>query len=324
MQEVIKDRVKKLLEDGTVARAVAWTKGEFFYDCTPAIFEDAKQADNLVYDCFCGANLSKYLILNSKGEGKTLVALKPCDTYSLNQLLTEHRINKDNLYIIGIGCDGMVDIDKIRAMGIKGITAVKDNGQTLEVKTLYGDKTVNKADVLLEKCLSCKGKKHMIYDELLCADEQAEVPAGKRFDLVDKLDAMTPEQRFEFWQTELSKCIRCNACRNACPACSCQKCIFDNAASGVEAKANSNEFEEKMFHIIRAYHVAGRCTDCGECSRVCPQGIPLHLLNRKFIKEINTLYGDYQAGDEAGQRAPLVNYTEHDAEPSVVSDREEE
>ena len=59
-----------------------------------------------------------------------------------------------------------------------------------------------------------------------------------------------------------------------------------------------------MFHIIRAFHVAGRCTDCGECSRVCPQHIPLHLLNRKFIKDINEFYGDYQAGEEVEQPRP--------------------
>ena len=58
-----------------------------------------------------------------------------------------------------------------------------------------------------------------------------------------------------------------------------------------------------MFHIIRAFHVAGRCTDCGECSRVCPQHIPLHLLNRKFIKDINELYGEYQAGADFDSRA---------------------
>ena len=77
-----------------------------------------------------------------------------------------------------------------------------------------------------------------------------------------------------------------------------------------------------MFHIIRAFHVAGRCTDCGECSRVCPQNIPLHLLNRKFIKEINQFYGEYQAGEEPDQRGPLVNFTTDDADPTAVSDKE--
>ena len=91
--------------------------------------------------------------------------------------------------------------------------------------------------------------------------------------------------------------------------------MFDNANSGVENKAAANSFEEKMFHIIRAFHVAGRCTDCGECSRVCPQHIPLHLLNRKFIKDIDEFYGEYQAGAEVGSRAPIVDYTTDDIEP---------
>ena len=97
--------------------------------------------------------------------------------------------------------------------------------------------------------------------------------------------------------------------------------MFDNANSGIAQKAAANSFEENMFHIIRAFHVAGRCTDCGECSRVCPQHIPLHLLNRKFIKDINEFYGDYQAGEDTESRAPLNRFEKDDIEPCDAVDR---
>ena len=142
-----------------------------------------------------------------------------------------------------------------------------------------------------------------------------------RFDEVERLEQLTPDERYAFWQNELSRCIRCNACRDVCPACTCERCVFDNPNSGVENKAAATSFEEQMFHIIRAFHVAGRCTDCGECSRVCPQHIPLHLLNRKFIKDIDNLYGEYQAGAEVGSRAPIVNYTVEDPEPREAVER---
>jgi len=63
--------------------------------------------------------------------------------------------------------------------------------------------------------------------------------------------------------------------------------------------------------------VAGRCSDCGECSRVCPQAIPLHLLNRKFIKDIQSFYGEFQAGASADQSSPLLSYSPDDLEPDA-------
>lgn len=315
-------RAGELFSDGTVTRVLGYKCGDFFYDVTPAFFESADELSDLEYGSFCGANLSKYLINACKDqkEGKILVLLKPCDTYSFNQLLTEHRIDRDKIYVIGVGCKGMLDIEKLKAMGFKGITKVLDNGDELDIRTIYGDKKCKRADALLEKCVCCKGKDFKAFDEVIDVEEPGEKGAD-RFEAVTMLENMTSEERFAFWNNELSKCIRCNACRNVCPACSCMKCVFDNPVSGAAGKVNSNSFEEKMFHIIRAFHVAGRCTDCGECSRVCPQGIPLHLLNRKFIKDIDELYGDYQAGEEVGSRAPLVNFTFDDAEPSVVHER---
>ena len=319
MQEAMKKRAAELLEDGTVNRVVGWKAGDFVYDITPAVFDTKEELDEFVYNDFCAANLSKYMISESRKEGKTLVFLKPCDTYSFNQLLCEHRIIRENVYIIGIPCYGKVDIDKIKAITSTGITDIKREGFTYNISSAYGEFTATVADVISERCGACKSKKHVVYDELI--GEEGDIVDSNRFDEVEKLEKMTPDERYEFWRGELSRCIRCNACRNVCPACSCEKCVFDNPDSGISNKAPSTSFEENMFHIIRAYHVAGRCTDCGECSRVCPQNIPLHLLNRKFIKDMNELYGDYQAGEDAGSRAPLVNFTKDDVEPSIVYER---
>ena len=323
MREMI-ERAKELLSSGEVTQVLGWKAGDLSYNPEPAFFDKAEDLDNLVYNGFCGANLSKYMIAASKMEGKTLVFLKPCDTYSFNQLIKEHRVDREKAYIIGIGCKGKLDIEKIKKMGIKGIESIQgaeaeDACDTLKIQTIYGEKTCSYKDAMLERCHVCKGKEHQIYDELL--GESKDTKDADRFAEVERIEAMSPEEKFAFFQKELSKCIRCNACRNVCPACSCRKCVFDSNKFDSSQKANADSFEEKMFHIIRAFHVAGRCTDCGECSRVCPQGIPLHLFNRKFIKDIDMLYGEYQAGEDAESKGPLTSFTFDDAEPGSVLER---
>jgi len=327
MQKITKEQLTEkavsLLRDGTVTHVLGWSAGEFDYDITPAVFSDeASLRKNFVWNDFCGANFSKYLVSKTRGiEGKLLVFLKPCDTYSFNQLLTEHRFDREKVYAIGIPCEGMADIDKVKAICGDGISSVNCDGEKLLVQSIYEDApiSVSPSDVLAERCVNCKSKKHVAYDELM--GEDGDVLDSARFDEVSRIEAMSPDERFLFWQNELSRCIRCNACRDACPACTCEVCVFNNPRSGVENKSPANNFEEQMFHIIRAFHVAGRCTDCGECSRVCPQNIPLHLLNRKFIKEMNECYGEYQAGETVGSKSPLTDYTLEDLEPGEVFDR---
>ena len=313
MQEKLIEKAKSLLADGKVQKVLGWKKGLFDEDITPAVFTSAEELDkDFVFNKYCKANLSKYLVKitreievkksttrmnNTMAKQRdpnaqdapipsevVLVFLKPSDTYSFTQLLKENRITREDVYAVGVPCQDTLDGGEL--------------------------------------CESCTGKKHVSCDELLGVDENEEAsPNTKRMEEVSKLEAMTSEQRFEFWRNELSRCIRCNACRNVCPACTCEKCVFDNNALYTTQKVAETNCEENLFHIIRAWHVAGRCTDCGECSRVCPQNIPLYRLNRKFIKDINEIYGEYQAGADMESKPAMITFKEDDAEPSIVYDR---
>ena len=313
MQEKLIEKAKSLLADGKVQKVLGWKKGLFDEDITPAVFTSAEELDkDFVFNKYCKANLSKYLVKitreievkksttrmnNTMAKQRdpnaqdapipsevVLVFLKPSDPSSFTQLLKENRITREDVYAVGVPCQDTLDGGEL--------------------------------------CESCTGKKHVSCDELLGVDENEEAsPNTKRMEEVSKLEAMTSEQRFEFWRNELSRCIRCNACRNVCPACTCEKCVFDNNALYTTQKVAETNFEENLFHIIRAWHVAGRCTDCGECSRVCPQNIPLYLLNRKFIKDINEIYGEYQAGADMESKPAMITFKEDDAEPSIVYDR---
>ena len=174
MQELIA-RAKELLADGTVARVLGWKAGDLPYNPEAAYFETAESLDGFVYNGFCGQNLSKMMIEASKLEGKTLVCLKPCDTYSFNQLIKEHRVDREKAYIIGVGCKGKLDVEKLRKMGIKGIQSISgaeltDDCETLNVSTIYGDKTVAYKDAMLERCHVCKTiilwESHMWYEAM--------------------------------------------------------------------------------------------------------------------------------------------------------------
>lgn len=313
MQEQLIKRAKELLSEGKVQKVVGWKKGLFEDDITPAVFTSAEELDkDFVFNKFCKANLSKYLVQitknieiaksttrmnNSMAKQRdpnaqdapipsevVAVFLKPNDTLSFTQLLKENRITREDVYAIGVPCQDTVDGGEL--------------------------------------CDNCKGKKPVSCDEYIEVDANADVtPNAERMAEVAKLEAMTADERNDFWKNEFSRCLRCNACRDICPACTCEKCVFDNNKLYTSQKVAQTNFEESLFHIIRAWHVAGRCTDCGECSRVCPQHIPLYLLNRKYIKDINEIYGDYQAGQDMDSKPAMWTFKTDDPETTIVYDR---
>ena len=159
-REALIKRACELLADGTVDRVLGWKAGEFDYDVTPALFHSAEELErDFVFGDFCGANFSKYLVKETgKSDRKVLVFLKPCDTYSFNQLLNEHRFDREKAYAIGIPCEGMLEANGIRQVA-EGISSVRSEGETVKVETLYdGTLSFDRTSLLPDRCAHCKSK----------------------------------------------------------------------------------------------------------------------------------------------------------------------
>lgn len=139
-------RAKELLKSGEVARVIGWRKGEFCHDVSPAFFENEEELKDFTYDYFCGANLSKYLVEISKKEGVSAVFLKPCDTYSFNELVKEHRVARDKIRVIAVECRGKVDIKKAEKAAGESVIGVEETNdtKTLALVTESGKKQVER------------------------------------------------------------------------------------------------------------------------------------------------------------------------------------
>lgn len=67
------------------------------------------------------------------------------------------------------------------------------------------------------------------------------------------------------------------------------------------------------WHLIRALHLAGRCTLCGACEEACPADIPLGRLNRMPARCVWEEFG-YAAGLDPEAPAPLSTGSPEDSD----------
>jgi ferredoxin len=255
--DAIRAKAKELLTSREVGYVIGYEVGPRGRT-RPAFVYSAEDADRLVWNPDVSNNLVSYLPVKLKPKGKeppkkVAVVVKPCDSRAVNVLLAENQFSRDQVHVIGVTCEG-----------------VRDGGDNLQ-----------------SRCQICSERTPVVYDTLV-GEPPAAVHAGVVVQ-ADWLEKLPPRERMEFWLTQFDRCIRCYACRQACPMCNCPVCLYerdDSTFIGLGIGLN----EKRTFHLGRAYHLAGRCVGCNECERACPMNIPIGLLNQKLAEEIEAAF----------------------------------
>jgi len=266
----LRESCRKLLADGTVKVVIGYGQRG------PAIVTRAEDAGRLVWNNRCVSNLTTYLKRKEiKALGKPAVVVKPCDEKSLVVLEKESQLDRKNIHVIGMACEGVGE----------------------------------------PKCTFCTARTPRFADETLgeaAGPASLADPPPNRF---AALMAMAPAERMAFWAKQFDRCVKCYACRQVCPMCYCERCIADkNRPIAIDpAPSAKGNF---AWQIARAFHLAARCVGCGECSRACPAGIDLALLNIALHKAAQVNFG-YDAGVDPAAEPVVGSYALQDKEDFI-------
>ena len=284
----IRAEATRLLGSGEVVAVIGYRAGRRAGSAMPEVAVTSEAAEQLIFTPGCQHNLSLFLSKAKRDvlpKGKVAIVVKGCDLRALAGLIGESQLKREEVHVIGVACPG-----------VSG--AVADPKQPLTAETLA------------RKCRACKV--HLPDGVDLVAGTLPPLPDLPDLEAEEmaRLEAMTPQERWAFWTEQFSRCIRCLACRQVCPFCFCTQCLCDrNRPQAVDT--SPRPAGNTAWHIVRAMHLAGRCSGCAECERVCPMDIPLNLLNRKMAKELFELYG-FEAGMQPQEEGPLTSYRDKD------------
>jgi len=286
----LREAASELLAAGRAGVVIGYGVGSLPDQTVPVFVTETADCAMLEWGHWCRNNLATYVVSALGQYERVAVVAKTCDLGAISSLIREGQLRRDQLMVIGVQCPG-----------------------------------IHNGSELAGKCLACSGEPHPICDFVVTADgvhESRQDPSEAALDMPDVrdeqiafLESLPHEVRWRYWQRQFGRCLRCYACRAACPLCYCSSCIVEKhrpqwISTAIDNPGNSS------WNIIRALHLAGRCSGCDECARVCPADIRLDLINRKLALEVECQYG--KVGLDPEQRSALVDFRMEDSEEFIL------
>ena len=279
MIDQLRQTCRRLLDEGKVNVIIGYGQNSADGPAYPIFVTKPEEVGKLVWNDKCYANLTTYLTRKDiKALGKPAIIVKGCDERALVVLQQESQIDREALYVIGVACDG---VGNPRAA----------------------------------KCLVCDVHRPRFANEVLGEATASDAGDG-RYAEIEEFLKKSPAERMAYWMEELSRCVKCYACREVCPLCYCNRCIVDkNRPTVIDTSATLKG--NLAWQIVRAFHLAGRCVSCGECARACPAGIDLRLLNLTLARAAEEHF-EYRAGMDPEKTPIIGSYSLEDKEEFIL------
>jgi coenzyme F420-reducing hydrogenase beta subunit len=326
IENSIRELARKLLNENEVDVIIGYSEGTVPLSSTPIIIRREEDVNKLIWNNFCYVNIAKYLVplmpqlCDSEGNPLRIgIVAKGCVGRAINLLAVENQVNLENVKMIGINCNGIVNRSKLeKEIGEKEILEVSLSGDDIVVKGKDWEINFPYNDYINELCKVCKVKSPSTTVDVCIGEcQQIDSVHDEFMDVVD-FESKSADEKWNYIKELLEPCTRCYACREACPMCYCNLCFVDQNLPVWFGKTTQLP-DIMVFHLIRAFHMAGRCVACGACSSVCPVGIDLNLISRKLEKMVKERY-DFTAGLNAETVPPMMDFKMEDAEEFMLEE----
>ena len=312
IQDRIREKARELLTNKAVDLVIGFSEGTLPLRAAPIFIRHPEEVDRLIWNSFCENNLATYL--HKFSHSKVGIVVKGCDARSVIALSLEKRFKPDQLFLIGVPCQRMVDRRRVKK-AVKGeILRAHEQGDQIIVEGEDFKTTLKRDDFLYPSCQVCSHRTPIKADVLI-GDPVEESPFIETHPEIEEFEKKSPEERWKFFKKESSRCIRCYACREACPMCYCAECFVDSSnPKWMEKGLSPSDLE--FYHIVRAYHQTGRCSGCGTCERACPMEIRLTYLTQRLNRDVKELFG-FETGIDAETPPPLSTYQIEDKQDFI-------